>query len=100
MPVDNEDMPSLEALQRKIDQAKPATPDDDARPRDSDYAQAFRFTVELSAGVLVGALIGYGTDIWLGTLPWAMIGCLFLGMAAGIRNMMRSAREIESTKSE
>jgi ATP synthase protein I len=100
MPDENNDLPSLEALERKIEKAKPKVQNDASDLNASDYSQAFRFTVELFSGVLVGSLIGYGIDRWLGTLPWAMIVCLFIGMAAGIRNMMRSAREIESKERE
>ena len=95
MADENRDLPSLEALSRKIDQAKPPAEQADQEPN-SDYAQAFRFTVELFSGVLVGGLIGYGLDRLFGSLPWATIVCIFLGMGAGIRNMMRSAKEIES----
>lgn len=100
MPDETQDLPSLAALSERIEQAKPPAEEDGADRGASDYSQAFRFTVELFSGVLVGALVGYGIDAWLGTLPWAMIVCLFLGMAAGIRNMMRSAKEIEGTDHE
>ncbi|MDX2073394.1 MAG: AtpZ/AtpI family protein [Alphaproteobacteria bacterium] len=100
MPDETDDLPSLEALAHKIEKAKPAAEHTDAGRGDSDYAQAFRFTADLLAGVLTGALVGYGVDVWMGTLPWAMLVCVFLGTAAGIRNMMRSAREIESKRRE
>ncbi len=102
MPDERDELPSLEALGQKIRKAQPEQPAED-KPSDysSDMSKAFRFTAELVSGVLVGASIGYGIDVWLGSLPWAMIVCLFIGMAAGMRNMMRSAMEIDSpTNSE
>jgi len=93
MPEKSDDLPSLEALNRKIDQAKPLPENEQPTLDSSEMSKAFRFTAELSAGVIMGAMIGYGLDIWFGTLPWAMIVCLFLGMAAGMRNMMRSAMQ-------
>ncbi len=38
---------------------------------------------------LIGAGLGFLLDKWLGTGPWLMIVCLFLGLIAGFREMMR-----------
>jgi ATP synthase protein I len=54
-------------------------------------AMALRLGSELVAGVIVGFVIGYGIDHFLGTTPWGMIVFLFLGFAAGTLNVMRSA---------
>jgi ATP synthase protein I len=43
------------------------------------------------AGVLVGAVIGYMLDRWLGLSPWGFIVFVLLGFAAGILNLMRAA---------
>lgn len=97
MPEKFDDLPSLEALGQKIKKAQPEPLDDTERTLNgSDMSKAFRFTAELISGVIVGLLVGYGIDVWLGTLPWVMILCLFLGMAAGMRNMMRSAMEVDA----
>jgi ATP synthase protein I len=55
---------------------------------------AMRISVELAAGLVVGGGIGYVLDRWLGTGPWLMIVFFFVGAAAGIRNVMRAAREL------
>ena len=52
---------------------------------------AFRVGVELVAGVVVGAAIGYGLDQWLGTTPWMLIVFFFLGAAGGMMNVYRAA---------
>lgn len=52
---------------------------------------AFRVGVELVAGVIVGAAIGYGLDQWLGTKPWMLIVFFFLGAAGGMMNVYRAA---------
>jgi ATP synthase protein I len=57
----------------------------------SAYARGFRLSTELVAGVLVGALIGWLLDRWLGTSPWGLIVFLLLGFAAGVLNVMRAA---------
>ena len=50
--------------------------------------------MELAAGLAIGVAIGYFLDQWLGTSPWLMILFLFLGMAAGIRNVQRAAQDM------
>jgi ATP synthase protein I len=57
----------------------------------SAYARGFRMSTELVAGVLVGALIGWLLDRWLGISPWGLIVFLLLGFAAGVLNVMRAA---------
>lgn len=60
-----------------------------------DLAPAVRVAVDLVAGIIVGVLIGMALDSWLGTRPWLMLVCFILGAAAGIMNVMRTARQIE-----
>lgn len=57
----------------------------------SAFARGFRLSTELVAGVIVGALIGWLLDRWLGISPWGLIVFLLLGFAAGVLNVMRAA---------
>ena len=61
-----------------------------------------RLSVELAAGFLVGGVIGWGLDYWLGTSPLMLIVFFLLGATAGIYTVIRSAmqlnREIENGK--
>lgn len=57
----------------------------------SAIARGFRLSTELVAGVIVGALIGWLLDRWLGISPWGLIVFLLLGFAAGVLNVMRAA---------
>jgi ATP synthase protein I len=57
----------------------------------SAFARGFRLSTELVAGVVVGALIGWLLDRWLGISPWGLIVFLLLGFAAGVLNVMRAA---------
>ena len=93
-PDDN--LPSLETLQRKIDEVRGTEADSGPRARGGDLSQAMRFSVDLVAGVTVGVGFGYFLDSWLGTLPLCMIVGVFLGMAAGVRTMIRSADIIDN----
>lgn len=98
MPDPTDDLPSLGALQEKIDHAKPTVKKGGAAGLEysKDISLAVQFLVELCAGVGVGGALGYFLDRWLETSPVFLIMCLLLGTAAGIRNMMRSAKQIES----
>ena len=57
----------------------------------SAIARGFRLSTELVAGVVVGAIIGWLIDRWLGISPWGLIVFLLLGFAAGVLNVMRAA---------
>ncbi|SFR07608.1 AtpZ/AtpI family protein [Poseidonocella sedimentorum] len=61
----------------------------------SQAQHAWRMVTELVAGLGIGFGIGYGLDRLLGTTPWLMVLFIFLGFAAGIKVMMRSAKEIQ-----
>ncbi len=56
---------------------------------------AWRMTLELVVGGLVGAAMGWGIDELLGTKPAFLIVFILLGFAAGIRVVMRSAEELQ-----
>src|SRR5271156_4423669 len=74
---------------RKIEADQPGSGDGAARA--SAMALGFRLSSELIAGVVVGALIGWGFDRLLSTSPFGLIVFLLLGFAAGVLNVIRSA---------
>jgi ATP synthase protein I len=53
-----------------------------------------RLSVELAAGLVVGGVIGWGLDYWLGTSPLLLIVFFLLGATAGIYTVMRSAMQL------
>ncbi|MGO4712563.1 AtpZ/AtpI family protein [Bradyrhizobium sp. 2TAF24] len=57
----------------------------------SAMARGFRLSSELVAGVVVGAVIGWGIDLLLSTSPWGLIVFFLFGFAAGVLNLMRAA---------
>jgi ATP synthase protein I len=57
----------------------------------SAFARGFRLSTELIAGVLVGAVIGFGLDRLLGISPWGLIVFVLLGFVAGVLNVMRAS---------
>ena len=59
---------------------------------------ALRIATELVAALVVGGVIGYLLDQWLGTTPWLMLVFFLLGAVAGFMNvyrvMMRSTQVV------
>jgi ATP synthase protein I len=53
-----------------------------------------RLSVELAAGLVVGGVIGWLLDYWLGTNPLLLIVFFLLGATAGIYNVIRSAMQL------
>lgn len=72
-------------------QRKPETNSGRPASDPSAIARGFRLSTELVAGVIVGAIIGWLLDRWLGISPWGLIVFLLLGFAAGVLNVMRAA---------
>jgi ATP synthase protein I len=67
-------------------------PQQDVRRTDSSaLGQGLRLSSELVAGVLVGGVLGWSLDHFVGTKPFGFIVLLLLGFVAGLVNMMRSA---------
>ncbi len=56
---------------------------------------AFRLGTELVAAVVVGTIIGFILDNWFDTKPWFIITFFFLGVIAGILNVIRVAKNMQ-----
>ena len=61
----------------------------------SNIGQAFKLSTELVAAVLVGTIIGFILDNWFDTKPWLIIIFFFLGAAAGVLNVIRTANRMQ-----
>lgn len=55
------------------------------------YAQAMKLSSEFISAIIVGALLGYLFDRFVGTAPWGLVVLLLLGFCAGVLNVLRSA---------
>jgi ATP synthase protein I len=97
--TDPDQQQRLKQLEAKIAAAKQAQA---PKPRvDEHYSQAslaWRMVIELCAGLGIGFGIGYTLDWFLGTLPIFMVLFVMLGLAAGVKTMLRSAQEIQEKK--
>ena len=99
-PVTDDDQKQRMAqLEAKLAEARKAQ---EPKPRvDEHYSlanQAWRMVIELVAGLGIGFGIGYGLDHLFGTLPIFMVLFVMLGLAAGVKTMLRTAQEIQEQK--
>ena len=83
----------LKAARERI--SGPSGTDMQNAPGDSKLAGAgLRMSLELVVGIVFGLGLGWLIDRGLGTKPWFMIIFMFLGMGAGVANIMRVARNL------
>ena len=62
----------------------------------SNIGTAFKLSTEMVAAVIVGTIIGFILDNWFGTKPWLILIFFFVGVIAGILNVIRSAKNMQS----
>jgi len=67
----------------------------DSEKRGSFMGNAFKLGTELVASVAVGTIIGFILDSWFDTKPWLIIIFFFLGAAAGMLNVIRTANRMQ-----
>ena len=67
----------------------------DINKKGSYMGSAFKLGTELIAAVAVGTIIGFILDSWFDTKPWLIIIFFFLGTAAGILNVIRTANRMQ-----
>tara|TARA_Y100000590_G_scaffold355189_1_gene408826 strand:- start:70 stop:360 length:291 start_codon:yes stop_codon:yes gene_type:complete len=60
----------------------------------ASFGKALKISTELVAAVVVGSTIGFLLDNWFGTKPLLIICFFFMGVAAGILNVFRSAKKM------
>ena len=61
----------------------------------SSFGEAFKMSTELVAAVAVGTIIGFILDNWFGTKPWLILIFFFVGVVAGIMNVIKSAKNMQ-----
>jgi ATP synthase protein I len=82
----------LDAVERRVTGRSKA-------PTPTSLGIAFRFSTEMVAALIVGGGMGYGIDWLAGTKPIFLIVFFVLGAAAGIRNVLHAAKEINAEMS-
>ena len=97
--ADDPDPERLRQLEERIARVKAQNapkPVEDSHHRQAQHA--WRMVIELVSGLGIGFGIGYGLDMVFGTLPILLVLFTLLGFAAGIKVMIRSAKELQSGK--
>ena len=61
----------------------------------SSIGIAFKLSTELVAAVAVGTIIGFIFDKTFDTKPWFILIFFFVGVGAGIMNVIRSAKNMQ-----
>ena len=62
----------------------------------ASLGKALKISTELVAAVVVGSTIGFLLDNWFGTKPLLIICFFFMGVAAGILNVIKSAKKMHN----
>ena len=61
----------------------------------SPLGKALKLSTEMVAAVLIGTIIGFILDSWFDSKPWLIIIFFFIGVAAGITNVFRVAKNMQ-----
>ncbi|MEC8497941.1 MAG: AtpZ/AtpI family protein, partial [Pseudomonadota bacterium] len=69
---------------------------DNIEKRGNSIGLAFRLSTELVSGIVVGSVMGWSLDKWLGSQPWFFLIFFILGIAAGIINVIKTAKNMNN----
>ena len=64
----------------------------------ASLGKALKISTELVASVVVGSTLGFILDNWFGTKPLFIICFFFIGVIAGILNVIKSAKKMQKSK--
>ena len=90
------DEDDLRALGSRLDEVRRRDDAPGPQPQPTSLGIAFRFSTELFAATIVGSAIGWGLDRLFATSPVLMLVFGVLGAVAGVRNVIRAAKEINA----
>jgi ATP synthase protein I len=98
MTDDDPDARRLADLEGRLKEARGKREVQQEDPSASKLGAAFRLVTELLAAVIVGGGIGWALDRVFGTSPLLLIVMFMLGVAAGMRNVIRTARQMNESQ--
>ena len=93
-------MKNLKEISTRLEIAKKKIKKKQIKNNGSNVAslgKALKISTELVAAVVVGTTLGFILDNWLDTRPWLTISFFFMGVAAGILNVIKSAKNMHRT---
>ena len=68
---------------------------EDNKQNTSSIGTALKLSTELVSAVAVGTIIGFILDKTFGTKPWLILIFFFMGVIAGIINVIKSAKNMQ-----
>ena len=90
-------MKNLEKISTRLEIAKKKIKNvqkDNIGSNAASLGKALKISTELVAAVVVGSTIGFILDNWFDTKPLLTICFFFMGVAAGLLNVFRSAKKM------
>ena len=90
-------MKNLKEISTRLEIAKKKIKKKQIKNNGSNVAslgKALKISTELVAAVVVGTTLGFILDNWFDTRPWLTISFFFMGVAAGILNVIKSAKNM------
>lgn len=92
------DPDDLRALGKRLDEVRRQNEPRRKEAPPTSLGIASRFATELVVAIAFGGGLGWLLDRWLGTRPVFLLVLVIFGAAAGIRNVMRAAAEINANQ--
>ena len=90
-------MKDLKELSTRLKIAKKKIEKNKKGSNAASLGNALKISTELVAAVVVGATIGFLLDNWFDTKPILTICFFFMGVAAGILNVFKSAKKMQKS---
>jgi len=71
----------------------------DKKPQQNEFMKAMSFFMQISVSIIaclaVGIFLGWLLDRLLGTSPWLLMTCTFLGVGAAFKSIFDFAKKIK-----
>ena len=96
-------MKDLKKISTRLEIAKKKIKKNQIKNKGTNVAslgKALKISTELVAAVVVGTTLGVILDNWFDTKPWLIIIFFFIGVSAGIANVIRSANLMQKNGGE
>ena len=87
-------MKDLKEISTRLKIAKKKIKKENRGSNAASLGKALKISTELVAAVVVGSTIGFLLDNWFDTKPLLIICFFFIGVAAGILNVFKSAKKM------
>jgi len=87
-------MKDLKEISTRLKIAKKNVKEKNIGSNAASLGKALKISTELVAAVVVGTTIGFLLDNWFDTKPLLVICFFFMGVAAGILNVFKSAKKM------